>query len=427
MSRRQGLSAAASENARSARRHCLGNQAIDAHQAARRSRRRWRQPFILLSGLGLTDGMHGKGVDVHGSVEQPSNAPSRHMPQLDALRAFAVAAVLAHHYIDPPTLGPNLKWGRLGVQLFFVLSGFLITGILIRDRDAVSVVGGRRIVVAKLFYVRRILRIFPVYYLVLLITLLVGPPDAKEQLPWLATYTYNFWVASLGWFTKYFSHFWSLCVEEQFYFLWPWLILFAGRGRLGAITIAAILLAPAYRWFALSAGFNWVATYVVTLSSLDSLGMGALLAIHTRGGPASAELERRLRFTALPAGIVGYWVFLKTGGILFDSVSDTTVALVFVWIVAATSRGFGGICGRVLEWSPVQFVGKISYGVYVYHLLVLSVVASILRQQGSSLDAWGYWGTAILVGGTLAVATVSWLTFENPINRLKARFSVGGH
>src|SRR5438552_112648 len=120
------------------------------------------------------------------------------MPQLDGLRAFAVAAVLVHHLLDAslvPAAPFGLTWGLLGVRLFFLLSGFLITGLLIAGRDAVDAGSVRRSRVLKQFYVRRTLRIFPLYYLVLGIALVAGGAEVRVQLPWLATYTYNFWVA----------------------------------------------------------------------------------------------------------------------------------------------------------------------------------------------------------------------------------------
>jgi peptidoglycan/LPS O-acetylase OafA/YrhL len=364
--------------------------------------------------------------EIDGPTAGPTHPASavRHMPQLDGLRALAVSAVLVHHFIEPPTSDLKLNWGRLGVQLFFVLSGFLITGILVRARDTVDKGGTRVGTVAKAFYIRRTLRIFPIYYLVMLLTLLFGPSDAKDQLPWLLTYTYNFWVASLGWFPEYFSHFWTLCVEEQFYLLWPWVILLAPRHRLAGIAVVGILAAPIFRWFvSTSDGFTWLAQWVMTPALMDSLGMGALLAIFSCGEPASATVERRLRYTALPAAIIGYCIAYGIGGVLLDVVVDTTTGLAFVWIVAAASRGFGGASGRLLELPPVQFVGRISYGIYVYHVLVLSVVASVVEEHGSSLSEWGCWGALVLTTLTLVVATVSWITFERPILRLKERFS----
>src|SRR4051812_126623 len=171
----------------------------------------------------------------------------RHMPQLDGLRALAVTAVLVHHLLDPlPGLATHFPWGLVGVRLFFVLSGFLITGLLIQ---AVQTQRGSHdpAHVLKQFYIRRALRIFPIYYLVLAIAWLVGSADVHEQLPWLATYTYNVWIAHLGWFTKYFAHFWSLCVEEQFYLVWPWLLVFAPRRRAYVYASAMVLAGPLYR------------------------------------------------------------------------------------------------------------------------------------------------------------------------------------
>jgi len=197
------------------------------------------------------------------------------MPQLDGLRAFAVAAVMVHHLLDIESVRHVFSPGLLGVRLFFVLSGFLITGLLVEGRDALDVGVAQGASVLRRFYVRRTLRIFPLYYLVLGIALVFGGEDTRVQLPSLATYTYNLWIAGLGWFPAHFAHFWSLCVEEQFYLLWPWIVLFAPRRHLVPITILMILLAPLYRALALSLEFNGVAFFVMTPSSFDALGMGA--------------------------------------------------------------------------------------------------------------------------------------------------------
>jgi peptidoglycan/LPS O-acetylase OafA/YrhL len=323
----------------------------------------------------------------------------RHMPQLDGLRAFAVMAVLVHHLFDPLLLpgyrGPG-DWGIAaicGVRLFFVLSGFLITGLLLDAVDACR--GGPRAVAMWRFYGRRALRIFPVYYLVLAIALLVGPADAL-------------------------SHFWSLCVEEQFYLFWPWIVLFAPRKHLKGYAVAMILIAPLFRWFALATEMNGVAFYTLTPSSLDALGLGALLAISTNGRPASAELERHLRLTGVPIAVAGLLLaFVSSWGRAV--LLETFIALGFLWLVAGASRGFAGVAGAFLNASPVRYLGKISYGIYVYHLLVPYVLNWSLKTAGFAPLRKDLYGFAVYTAVTIAVASCSWFALERPFNALKDR------
>jgi len=285
---------------------------------------------------------YGAQIDRTALVSESDTRALDFMPQLDGLRAFAVSAVLVHHLLDVSILPEApfaLSWGLLGVRLFFVLSGFLITGLLLSGRDAVEVRSVSRLHVLKQFYVRRALRIFPLYYLVIVLAMAFGDADARAQLPWLATYTYNFWISALGWFPAHFSHFWSLCVEEQFYLVWPLVVLFAPRSRLFGIALTMCALGPIYRLVAWNLAFGEVAFYTLTPSSLDSLGMGAMLAIASRSATDPMP-ERRLRYTALPIGI-GAIALLATFGpmSLFAVFGETMVALVFVWLVAGASRG----------------------------------------------------------------------------------------
>ena len=346
------------------------------------------------------------------------------MPQLDGLRAYAVLAVLLHHLFEARVLPSvlSLGWGTLGVRLFFVLSGFLITGLLIRARDEVEASGVPRRVVLGHFYLRRALRIFPIYYLVLVLTLIWGPPDAHEQLPWLATYTYNLWISHLGRYPGYFSHFWSLCVEEQFYLLWPFVVMFAPRRHVPFWAVAMIVAAPVYRVLALIGDINGVAFYTLTPSSLDALGMGALLATCTHGRPASRVLEKRLRWgsTALVAASVLLWWQSPR---LFKVLYETLLAMIFAWLVAGASRGFVGWARIGLQARPIVYLGKISYGVYVYHLLMLYVVPFLFQKLGIALPDDEVARFLLYSGITIAVASVSWVAFEAPINRLKRHVS----
>jgi len=139
------------------------------------------------------------------------------MPALDGLRGLAILGVFANHF---GTFPGSQACGWLGICLFFVLSGFLITGILLGQREAIALSGSTLWQSLAKFWVRRALRIFPLYYLALALILYFDVPTARDDAWWLVTYTHNFQVSLEGW-TGIYGHFWTLCVEEQFYLIWP--------------------------------------------------------------------------------------------------------------------------------------------------------------------------------------------------------------
>ena len=363
----------------------------------------------------------------------PTSAPASAdgaMPQLDALRAFAVGAVLVQHYAPLAQLPApfDLSWGFLGVRLFFVLSGFLITGILIRARDDAQAGGVPGFAVLRAFYARRALRIFPLYYLVIAVCLLLNVPPVRDEWPWLVTYTYNLHVAARGWFSDNIAHFWSLAVEQQFYLLWPVVILFAPRAHLLKAAIGMVALGIAYRLLAIGFEHNSVAPYVFTVASFDSLGAGCLLALLSGGRSPSRALVSRLTVTALPAAacalILLQWLHDKSvaGPSMHVVLFDTGVALLFAWLVAAAARGFEGRAGRLLESAPLLYCGRIAYGIYVFHLLLLPALRVIVAPFG--LAPGPAQAVQLLIGtlASIALAALSWHLLEQPINNLKNNF-----
>jgi len=349
------------------------------------------------------------------------------MPQLDSVRAFAVSVVLIHHLFPAVQTVVGGIGGLFGVKLFFVLSGFLITRILLDGRTAAAAVG--RWQVARLFYVRRTLRIFPLYYFVIAAGLLIGLPEVREFVWSLLTYTFNFRVASTGEWPANVSHFWTLAVEEQFYLVWPWVILLLPSRWLVPTAVAIILLGPAYRLLALALGFNGVAFYAVTFSSLDALGGGALLAILSNRSDAVFQVQRACRLFLLPAGLGAFAVLQLAQGssslglVLYLVFLDTAIALISVWLVSSASAGFTGAIGRLFDLRPLRYCGRISYGLYVYHLLLYGPIHELGAWLGIAWQSGGYFHGAMSVIATLIVASLSWHLMERPINALKERFT----
>ena len=201
--------------------------------------------------------------------------------QLDALRAIAVTMVLYSHFF---AAGGSSFLGHLGVRLFFVLSGFLITRLLLEARAAAEFEAGPAL---RSFYIRRALRIFPPYFAVLGLVWLTDLEQSRGSLLWHALYLSNFWYALRNEWTPWLlCHFWSLSIEEQFYIAWPLIVLLAPRRRIEAITIGVIALSLAYRFYWPVTANTALARDLVPPASMDALACGALLAMRAARGAA---------------------------------------------------------------------------------------------------------------------------------------------
>ena len=348
--------------------------------------------------------------------------PGAHLVQLDALRAIAVLSVLLTHFA--PATRVVAPFADFGVRLFFVLSGFLITGILLRARER-----ERHAETLRQFYARRVLRIFPAFYLVLFATAVLSVPGIREGFWWFATYLADFFFIFVGSVANpnYGTHFWTLAVEEQFYLVAPFVILFAPRRFLKPILISAAGVAMAYRAGAVAAGWSWDAYTRAPVACLDSLGLGALLAVTRHRG-----LNDRWTRWALALGLPLLSVDLVANSLAEEHVStnlldfqhifqDTAFALVSVWLVAGASRGFRGLAGTALSLTPLVFLGTISYGIYLYHFFAIwGFRAAFGWNRGQYPNQALYFFA--LTAATIIVATMSWFAFERPINGLKRFF-----
>jgi peptidoglycan/LPS O-acetylase OafA/YrhL len=369
----------------------------------------------------------------HDTIWSPTT-PLRHMAQLDGLRALAAGMVVCYHFWRHAREYVHL--GGIGVLVFFVLSGFLITGILLRSRSGLD--SGRTTagVTLRHFYIRRVLRIFPLYYFALAIAWYGKVSGAREGMLWHVGYLSNvhfFLVNAVhhGAWGGHVGHFWSLAVEEQFYLLWPWVILFARRRWLPGIALGMAAVGPIFRLVVFSLTGNDI-TPVLPLGCVDSLALGAYLAMTVLPEFKSHPLIRPIGANALWSGLMlfaAYQAAVQTGGFWrFRIVSfDLAVALVGVWLVARAARGMKGPVGRFLELAPLRYLGTISYGIYVYHNMLPELLPKAARRLGfpDLLAPLGDQTVPYLIfyaAASVAVAAVSWHFFEGPINRLKARF-----
>lgn len=334
------------------------------------------------------------------------------LPQLDGLRAVAVTFVMAFHFV--PWIDRVAPLGSIGVRLFFVLSGFLITRILLASRSSTAVARSGHTTAAALrsFYVRRSLRIFPLFYLVLALAAAMNIGPVRSTFGWHATYLTNIYLFDRGAWHGSISHLWSLAVEEQFYLVWPWLVLLLPERRLPVTIAVMICVAPISRLL-----IGGPMNSVLPLSCVDSLGAGALLAL-----PQTALQMRRIGLL-LGVPLVAVSLALRSAGYLsvpFEVALDLGVSLTAAWIVGRAARGFGGRIGAFLTATPVVYLGTISYGLYLFHGFMPYVLGRYV--PGFVEMSWAV-RAVLLMMATLAAASCSWKLLETPFLRLKDRWS----
>ena len=310
--------------------------------------------------------------------------------------------------------------GHHGVRLFFVISGFLITGILLRLRnDRARSLGSQ----LRTFYARRSLRIWPTYYLVLLGAGFLNLDGIRSSMLWHAGYLSNFYYFRADrWDPGVASHLWSLSVEEQFYLIWPFVILLTPVRRLPWVMVAAIVAALAFR---ASTTLFWASDFapgILTPASLDALGMGGALAL-ARYARIDPHRVQSWLWAAAAAALVAY-LLLNNSSLswLADVYGDFLLAIVFTSLVAGADEGISGIPGKMLEWTPVVFLGQISYGLYLYHNFVRLIAEKVAYKVGIYATLPQPWQFLAMTGLTIIAATASWFMIERPISGLKRRF-----
>jgi peptidoglycan/LPS O-acetylase OafA/YrhL len=334
----------------------------------------------------------------------------KHLPQLDGLRAVAVIAVLVSHLTAFGESG-----GGYGVALFFVLSGYLITGILLRCREAVE--GGQSLLVTlRQFYIRRGLRILPIVYLVLAAGWLLGDPEIRKLIWWHLGYVSNFLFSVQGYPAKT-AHFWSLAVEEQFYLVWPLFIILCPRRAMvpcvgGLIVASAVFrIIPAPLWVPFPEMLTPTVSDALCFGALLTLSEGnrSLARVIDWAGPLAAA------FTA--AGIIG----MTPQGMIGTSAIYFCRGLAFAWVIALAARSGAPGLNKVLGARVPAYIGKISYGIYVFHPFVDALyVHGVERWHFGSMHWVARFGVVTLA--TIGLAAISWRFFEAPINSFKRYF-----
>ena len=340
------------------------------------------------------------------------------MPQLDSLRALAVAAVALHHWLPRGFDYPLIS----GVHLFFVLSGFLISGILLdarRDNEA----AGRSDLgyTLKGFYLRRFLRIAPAYFLALAVVVYFNVAGVRATWPWHAAYLTNLhiflrndWIGLVG-------HFWTLSVEEQFYLAWPALVLLVPWKLLPFMFLVVTTGSVVFRWIGEVFFPGRVMWNLLPPGYLDSFALGALLAYYRRAPiPFSRAL---LRWSGLVI-VACFWLAVlrkRLAGWPLVFLDPLLFAVAYTCLVHIAANGARGPLGWVLNQPLLRYVGRVSYGFYLAHNFAPLPVGAFLASYPSLLTIPRI-QLLLMAIWTMAAAMLSWHLFEAPINGLKKRF-----
>jgi len=359
-----------------------------------------------------------------------------HIPALDGIRGLAVLAVMCVHFFMSYTPRNILEYaiqkissyGTLGIDLFFMLSGFLICGILLDTKANTDYL--------RNFLIRRFLRIFPLYYLVLALVLVAlflipgsdQPPYNKlwEAQPWAWTYLFNFFLAHEGaWTVPYMGHFWSLAVEEQFYLVWPLMVYYLSAQRLMQLsTVIIILVTTLLAWMEIT-GVSKITIHVLTPLRLNALCIGAWLATWLRQ-PLVLEaglgmIHRRTLQVFIVSVLAKVVIFMVVK--MMPRLSDALEALrTLSWLglfaalhLSAVALPSSSPLIRGLCFRPLTFLGKYSYGIYIFHHFI-SWPAGRYQMTEWLTARLGHQTLAILVNGGIGISLsilIAWISYHS--------------
>lgn len=363
--------------------------------------------------------------------------------QLNGIRFIAVFLVLIDHWLIP--VNPFSFLGHLGVVIFFVLSGFLITRILFENADSCRINRSSPIVKIVRFIYRRSLRIFPIYFLLLAVGGIFSLSNFSEIAGWLVSYTPNFYIILHYRWMGVWDHLWSLAVEEQYYLLFPYFVFFISVAKYPRLLIWMLVMGIGSRLgFYLLASHEtkesfWMISYVNPLSAIDSFGLGGILAyLYHYKYENFVKLVSRSYFIPLSLFVFFVVLYLSYNAVythdnIWAIVFERFFAGLFSFFLIAQAIGSKSwILGRFLTFSWVSYIGQISYGIYLYH----NVVLNYYHEKGNTII--GYLTTLlpnlklelpnfILLKFVLSLfiviclASFSWFFIEKPINRFKNR------
>ena len=367
----------------------------------------------------------------------------KYIKQFDSIRAIAVLCVMVSHWV----LWENMRlyhlsiqnviaafpFGKIGVDVFFVLSGFLITNILLNNRVKAEASNFPKKSLLRDFYIRRTLRIFPLYYFVIFALLVLHRftgTNITHSFRYFVTYTSNFYFFRINKFDGIVSHLWSLAVEEQFYLIWPFIILFVRQEKL----LRAIVIFISIGIISQILMRGNPMSKLLTFNCFDAFGIGGLLswAIVYKSFYLE-ELSYRLGIFALVAAAVFVVQLTLPNWVIIPE--RTLISVITVWLIAyvyTNTDDMHVVVKFVLDNPVLVFLGKISYGIYIYHLILPRLTWKFLETHINNHLPWAIRSHQVIIETTeylaltVLVAWLSWKYFEKPILKYKDRFTLFG-
>jgi peptidoglycan/LPS O-acetylase OafA/YrhL len=333
--------------------------------------------------------------------------------------------VLIHHFGS--NISPFFGYGTISVRVFFALSGYFITIWIWR---ATAVEEDRGVSAWKSlpnFHSRRLLRLAPALYLSLLFAVLWGMDGVLKSLPWHLLFASNFYVVHVGYWPPVVSHLWTISLQEQFYLLWPLFVLAVPRRFFPTLITVSILLALSYRTSCIIWEVSPVVRWTMLPGQIDSFAAGAAVAWLSSGkiGAQVLPADSKLRWCIVALGClaVGRALRIFAGGSPWSSGIETLEAVFVAWIILRTSEGWGGWAGKLLGSPALSYLGRISLGIYLYHVLVHISLGPALDQMGLTASGHMHLRIVVLTVVTVAVASASWHFMELPMSRLMPSLS----
>jgi peptidoglycan/LPS O-acetylase OafA/YrhL len=368
-----------------------------------------------------------EGAEKCHKKSDATTSVSFYRPELDILRFCAFAAVYVTHSLshDPAeylrfhlpkvaakSIAAIAEAGRFGVTLFFLLSAYLITSLLLREKATTGDVN------LKSFYVRRILRIWPLYFLALTLAA-VMPLDGRFPVTYLIGYLLlagNWMSAILGPPHSWASVLWSVSIEEQFYLSWPHAVKTLSFNALLGTGIGLIAIANLTRIALYITSVSADAVSFNTFAQLDSIGAGILCALAFR--THAARFRPAIRWLLV---CVGIGLLVSCGR--FEPIYRAFIVFGYPCATAGCLSLFLAVSGLSISFRSLVYLGKISYGLYAYHMLALSLMGLTLGGRANTLLRFViYWVGGLML--TIALASISYRLLERPFLRLKERFAV---
>ena len=338
--------------------------------------------------------------------------------QLDALRGIACIMVLFHHLV--PGASSHIALGPLGVRLFFVMTGFLLVGNLLQQKER----GQGPLAILKVFYQKRSIRILPVYFLAFGVLCLAGVESAKAVWPWISTFTINLHMGLTGQWPGNLSHYWFLATSEQMVLALALILLWLpGRYLVPALGLL-FFGAAAHRWLGTAWGLDPMLVWFSPISSLDSIALGALLGLFYRKDKEDISRVARKPWVGAAAWlmlVLGTLIRMHFSGTALIHFAETLEALFFGWLILRAAMGFSGIVGGVLTSPILVYTGMISYALYIFHPILHSFVMWAFEKAGLPHVPEHLGVIAATFAVSFLAAALSWYLLEKPLASLKPK------